>query len=323
MMDSSVSKHIMSQTFLQILTDMNDGISDPQLKGKIPVKLLHDSPYLDHKLDLYLQSNPNARPRDILVYLQSIESDARALLKSIRIPQNLTSSSSMETIIGREKELQLLDIYLNRRYKNNVILIGEPGVGKTSLILYYFKSHHLPLISVSAAEMLSGTKYRGEFEKRMQHVLETAQKEGSTIFFDEIHTLIHAGASEGGVSAANLLKPVITRGDIKVVGATTPEEATTLYADGAFERRFSFLKLKEPDMQTLRLIALNFVKESGENQCFPSSMFEEIVAFLDEKFPNRHYPDKLIDFIDFYLATNKQANFTLHETTVLFAESQI
>ena len=107
MMDSSVSKHIMSQTFLQILTDMNDGISDPQLKGKIPVKLLHDSPYLDHKLDLYLQSNPNARPRDILVYLQSIESDARALLKSIRIPQNLTSSSSMETIIGREKRASI------------------------------------------------------------------------------------------------------------------------------------------------------------------------------------------------------------------------
>ena len=76
-------------------------------------------------------------------------------------------------------------------------------------------------------------------------------------------------------------------------------------------------------MQTLRLIALNFVKESGENQCFPSSLFEEIVAFLDEKFPNRHYPDKLIDFIDFYLAANKQANFTLHEATVLFAESQI
>ncbi len=302
---------------------MNEGALDSRLRSQVPVELLHESPYLDHKLDKYYESHPNPAPVDVLKYLQSVESDAARIIRTIDVPDGDVPTAEVRELTGRDGELRLLDIYLNRLYKNNVILVGAPGVGKTALVLYYFRSRSLPLISISAAEMLSGTKYRGEFEQRMQLMIKKAQQEKSTIFFDEIHTLIHAGASEGGISAVNLLKPVITETNIRIIGATTPQEAKELYKDGAFERRFSFLKLEEPNKKMLRQIGEQIIRESGNSQGMSAETYTEVFDFLDSHFPNRYYPDKLIDFLDFFTTAQKRAGLSFSEAKKLFADSQI
>lgn len=289
--------------------------------NRVALDFLYSSPYLDRKYEEYLSTHPDASVAQVLRYLQSFESDASLFLNEIEIKSASERPIDTFSLVGRESELRMLDIFLNRKYKNNVILVGEPGVGKTTLIRSYFKKKRIAIEEVSTSALVAGTKYRGEFESKLNEILENAQNDNSVVFFDEIHTLVGAGAAEGGISAVNILKPVITSRNLRVIGATTPAEVHTLLEDAAFRRRFSFLTLREPADNALRAIAENFLME-WDSPHIEESVFAKIKGYLDETFPSRRYPDKLIDFLDFWMSARSCLAYGLEECMDLFCEVQ-
>ncbi len=168
----------------------------------------------------------------------------------------------MDPVIGRKKELEKLVQVLSRRLKNNPVLIGEPGVGKSAIVeglCQLIVSGNVPeqllnktVFSVDLAGMLAGTKYRGDFEEKLKNLIEVVQQDGDVILFiDEIHTLVGAGGSaESNMDAANLLKPLLARGDLQLIGATTIEEYRKyIEKDAALERRFTPVQVDEPSQQ--------------------------------------------------------------------------
>lgn len=164
----------------------------------------------------------------------------------------------LSPVIGREKEVELVLRVLSRKQKNNPVLVGEPGVGKTAIaegIAHRLARNLVPdclkqkrLLSLDMAAMVAGTKYRGEFEQRIRDMVEEAKRAGDVILFlDELHTIVGAGSAEGAIDAANILKPALGRGDIQLIGATTTEEYRKyIEKDAALERRFCKISVEEP-----------------------------------------------------------------------------
>ena len=170
----------------------------------------------------------------------------------------------IDPVIGRDQELRSLIQVLLRRRKNNPMLIGEPGVGKTALVEALAKRiyegdvpEHLKdvrLIELDLSKMLAGSRYRGDFEKRIKGVIEeiVSLKKGAILFIDEIHTLVGAGSTEGGLDASNMFKPALARGELHCIGATTLKEyKKKIEPDAALTRRFQTIVIKEPDSQSL------------------------------------------------------------------------
>lgn len=218
----------------------------------------------------------------------------------------------MDPVIGREKELNRVVEILCRRTKNNPILIGEAGVGKTAIIealSQKIADGEVPLnlqnkriISLDMATLVSGTKYRGEFEERMQKILrEVEQEENIILFIDEIHTLVGAGGAEGAIDASNILKPALARGTVHCIGATTIKEYKKfIEEDKALDRRFQKIIIEEPSLNTTVLI-LNKLKPIYEHYHqvkIPDDMISEIVHLSDKYIYYRHNPDKAIDVLD-------------------------
>ena len=166
-----------------------------------------------------------------------------------------------DPLIGREKELQQMIRILSRRTKNNPCLIGEAGVGKTAIVEGIARKilqgdvpeslQQMQLFALDLPALLSGAKYRGDFEERLKNCLAEASEHGNVILFiDELHTIVGAGAAEGAIDAANMLKPQLARGEIRLIGATTPEEfRATIGKDGALERRFQPVTVHEPSAE--------------------------------------------------------------------------
>ena len=218
----------------------------------------------------------------------------------------------MDPVVGREKELNRVVEILCRRTKNNPILIGEAGVGKTAIIealSQKIADGEVPLnlqnkriISLDMATLVSGTKYRGEFEERMQKILrEVEQEENIILFIDEIHTLVGAGGAEGAIDASNILKPALARGTVHCIGATTIKEYKKfIEEDKALDRRFQKIIIEEPSLDTTVLI-LNKLKPIYEHYHqvkIPDDMISEIVHLSDKYIYYRHNPDKAIDVLD-------------------------
>ena len=164
----------------------------------------------------------------------------------------------LDAVIGREEEIQRVVQILNRRQKNNPCLVGEPGVGKTALaegLAQRIASRNVPrmlqgrrLLALDMASLVAGTKYRGDFEERLKNLLEELVRDGTAILFiDEFHTIVGAGAAEGAIDAASILKPVLARGELQLIGATTNQEFRThIQKDAALERRFGRVQVEEP-----------------------------------------------------------------------------
>jgi len=235
-------------------------------------------------------------------------------LKRFAINLNeMAQSGKLDPVIGRNDEIRRILQILSRRTKNNPILIGEPGVGKTAIaegIAHRIISGDIPenlktkqLYSLDMGALIAGAKYKGEFEERLKSVIkEVIASEGEVILFiDEIHTLVGAGKSEGAMDAANILKPALARGDLRVIGATTLSEYQKYFEkDKALERRFQTIQVNEPD--TISAISiLRGLKERYESHHKVRIMDEAIVASveLSERYiSNRFLPDKAIDLID-------------------------
>lgn len=224
----------------------------------------------------------------------------------------LAREKKLDPVIGREKEIQRVIQVLCRKTKNNPVLIGEAGVGKTAIVeglAERIVNHLVPdilfdkrVISLDLASLVAGTKYRGEFEDRLKKIMREIQ--GSTnviVFIDELHTLIGAGAAEGAIDAANMLKPALARGELQCIGATTlAEYRKHIEKDSALERRFQSIHVKEPSMEDTLLI-LKGLRKSFENHHkvhYPDESLDLAVRLSERYINDRYLPDKAIDIID-------------------------
>ena len=221
-------------------------------------------------------------------------------------------NGEIDPVIGRDREVARVIEILSRRNKNNPVLIGEPGVGKTAVaeaiataIVAKKVPHDLlkkQVVSLDLGGLVAGTKYRGEFEDRMKKIIKEITANGNIILFvDEMHTLIGAGGAEGSIDAANILKPSLARGDIQMIGATTFDEYQKyVEKDQALARRFQIVRLNEPS-RTETLAILNGLKSKYEkfhHVKISQSALENAVDLSSRYISNRYLPDKAIDLID-------------------------
>ena len=217
-----------------------------------------------------------------------------------------------DNIIGREDEIERIIQILSRRTKNNPCLIGEPGVGKTAIVeglAERIVSGEVPenlkdkrIVSIDISGMVAGAKYRGDFEERIKKVLNEVKKVGDVILFiDEIHTIVGAGAAEGAIDAANILKPLLARGEIQLIGATTIEEYRKyIEKDSALERRFSPVDVGEPtEAETIEIIkGIRDKYEAHHNVKITDEAINSAVTLSVRYITDRFLPDKAIDLID-------------------------
>lgn len=225
---------------------------------------------------------------------------------------NEAKSGKLDPVIGRDKEVKRVMEILSRRTKNNPILIGEAGVGKTAIVEELSRliaNEEVPLcligkrvISLDMATMVAGTKYRGEFEERMKKVLKEIEDNTEIILFiDEIHTLVGAGGAEGAIDASNILKPSLARGKIRCIGATTTEEYKKfIEKDSALERRFQKVFVEEPSVSEIRNILLNIrgIYEKYHNVVINDDILDNLISISEKYIFDRNRPDKEIDILD-------------------------
>ena len=228
---------------------------------------------------------------------------------------NLTLAAQeqrLDPVVGREKEIERVIQILGRRTKNNPVLIGEPGVGKTAIaegLALKIVNHEVPdiledkkLIQLDMGLLVAGTKYRGEFEERLKKIMDEIRGAGNVILIiDEMHTLIGAGAAEGAIDAANILKPVLSRGELQVIGATTLEEYRKyVEKDAALERRFQPVYIEQPTVEdAIEIIrGLKFKYEEHHRLNISDEAVVAAVTLSDKYITDRFLPDKAIDIID-------------------------
>ena len=224
----------------------------------------------------------------------------------------LAEKNGLDPVVGREKEIERVSQILSRRKKNNPLLIGEPGVGKSAIaeglalrIIHKKVSRVLygkRVVSLDLASLVAGTKYRGQFEERMKAVMNELEKNDNVILFiDEIHTIVGAGGATGSLDASNMFKPALARGDIQCIGATTLDEyRQNIEKDGALERRFQKVLIEETDVEETIEILKN-IKEKYENHhnvIYTNDALQACAELTYRYVTDRYLPDKAIDALD-------------------------
>ena len=265
-------------------------------------------------------------PSSKVVYVfRKLNVDIKSLLKMLNISKkkgikkgilnelgiNLNDKNKDDVLIGRDEEINDIINILCCKNKNNPILIGDAGVGKTAIIEELarriengdvpFKLRNKKIFSVSMASLVSGTKYRGEFEEKINKLInEVENNEDIILFIDEIHTLVGAGGADGAIDASNILKPSLARGNIKIIGATTKDEYNKYFSgDKALSRRFRIVLCEEPSISKTKDILLG-IKDiyEGYHVIISDSILEKIVNFSNVYIKNKKFPDKAIDILD-------------------------
>ncbi|HIP36143.1 MAG TPA: AAA family ATPase, partial [Crocinitomix sp.] len=281
------------------MTDLNDSVGSLLKDSKITKKILKEA-----IMDLRNGNNVNS---------VSAEDTYQSLSKYAINLNTRAESGKLDPIIGRDDEIRRVLQILTRRTKNNPILIGEPGVGKTAIaegIAHRIVDGDVPenlkskvVYSLDMGALIAGAKYKGEFEERLKAVVkEVIDSEGEIILFiDEIHTLVGAGGGDGAMDAANILKPALARGELRAVGATTLDEYQKYFEkDKALIRRFQTVMIDEPDTEDAISI-LRGIKEKYETYHKVLIKDEAIIAAVElsqRYITERHLPDKAIDLID-------------------------
>ena len=225
---------------------------------------------------------------------------------------NAARDNKLDPVVGRDSEIQRVVQILSRRTKNNPVLVGEPGVGKTAIVealAQQIYSGEIPetlqgkrLVTLDMGALVAGTKYRGEFEERLKKVIEEIKTAGNCVLFiDEVHTLVGAGAAEGAVDASNILKPSLARGEIQCIGATTLDDYRKyVERDPALERRLQPVRVEEPNgdetVQILMGVKGNY--EEHHNVEFTEAAIRAAAALATRFIPDRFLPDKAIDLLD-------------------------
>ncbi|NLA86566.1 MAG: ATP-dependent Clp protease ATP-binding subunit, partial [Clostridiales bacterium] len=251
------------------------------------------------------------KPRQSATVGRSKKSETKTLDQFSRDLTDMARSSALDPVIGRDNEIQRVIQILSRRTKNNPVLIGESGVGKTAIaegLAQRVVSGDVPemlkdkrVVSLDLTGMVAGTKYRGDFEERIKAAIDEVIKAGDVVLFiDEMHTIIGAGAAEGAIDAANIIKPALGRGEIQVIGATTLNEYRKhVEKDAALERRFQPVTVNEPtpEESVLILKGLRDRYEAHHKLKITDEAIEAAVKMSGRYINDRYLPDKAIDLV--------------------------
>lgn len=292
--DNNNGEVTISHLFSALL-DVGEGIA---IRILISMDLDLDSMYDEFTSKIYERKNNHQK---------------KLLIDELGVNLNeMAKNNLIDPVVGRDEEIKKVEEILLRRTKNNPLLIGAPGVGKTAiveLLATLLESGNVPaklqnkkIISLDMASAVAGTKYRGEFEERMKKIIEEIEQNDQIILFiDEIHTLIGAGGAEGAIDASNILKPALARGKIRCIGATTMEEYKKHFEkDKALERRFQNVIIEEPSIERTRdiLYQLKPIYEEYHNVKISKDSIDKIISLSEKYIYNRYRPDKQIDILD-------------------------
>jgi len=246
----------------------------------------------------------------------------------------LAIDDKLDPVIGREKEIERVAQVLSRRKKNNPVLIGEPGVGKTAIaegLALRIIQKKVPrilqekrVVTLDLAGLVAGTKYRGQFEERMKALMNELEKADDVILFiDELHTIVGAGGASGSLDASNMFKPALARGDIQCIGATTFDEYRKyIETDGALDRRFQKVMVEPPSVdETIQILEnIKFKYEEHHHVLYSSEAIHSAVRLSERYITDRHLPDKAIDVLDEAGSRVHMGNFTVSEEILKFEE---
>lgn len=246
----------------------------------------------------------------------------------------LANDDKLDPVIGREKEIERVAQVLSRRKKNNPVLIGEPGVGKTAIaegLALRIINRKVPrtlqdkrVVTLDLAGLVAGTKYRGQFEERMKALMNELEKADDIILFiDELHTIVGAGGASGSLDASNMFKPALARGDIQCIGATTLDEYRKFVeTDGALDRRFQKVMVDPPSVeQTIEILEnIKFKYEEHHNVRYEHQAIEDAVKLSDRYITDRFLPDKAIDVLDEAGSRVHMGNFTVSDEILKLEE---
>lgn len=248
----------------------------------------------------------------------------------------LATEDKLDPVIGREKEIERVAQVLSRRKKNNPVLIGEPGVGKTAIaegLALRIVQRKVPrilqekrVVTLDLAGLVAGTKYRGQFEERMKALMNELEKADDVILFiDELHTIVGAGGASGSLDASNMFKPALARGDIQCIGATTLDEYRKyIETDGALDRRFQKVMVDPPSAdETIQILEnIKFKYEEHHHVRYSTESIENAVKLSERYITDRYLPDKAIDVIDEAGSRVHMGNFTVSEE-ILNLEAEV
>lgn len=309
----------ITEEFKQLIEGVNQEMRRNRDRNNFGYYLLKNLVWTDGlAMDMLRATNVN--PKEVNDLLEFYLSNDTNSVKESKTPNldkygddlTLKALSKIDGVIGREEEISRIIQVLTRRTKNNPVLIGEAGVGKTAIVEGLAKKiaqGDVPdimkgkkIISLDMSHMVAGTKYRGDFEKRITDTLkEVSALDDTILFIDEIHTIIGAGSSEGGLDASNIMKPYLSKGDLKVIGATTISEYRQyIEKEPALERRMQPIMVEEPTVeQTIEIIkGIRDKYESFHKVRISDEVIEEAVNLSDRYLIDRFLPDKAIDVID-------------------------
>ena len=245
-------------------------------------------------------------------------------------------NNELDPVIGRDKEVDRVIEILCRRCKNNPLLIGSAGVGKTAIVEELARRIYLgnvpiglrnkKIISIDMCALVAGTKYRGEFEEKIKKLIrELEENEDIIIFIDEIHTIVGAGGAEGAIDASNIFKPALSRGKIKLVGATTQEEYKKyIEKDNALDRRFQKVFIEQPTKETLKdiLMKLKDIYENFHNVKISENIIDKIIYLSDRYIYDRYEPDRSIDILD-EVCTKVSLKENIEEKEIIKLEKEL
>ena len=274
------------------------GVDIDALQGEVLDRIDHPHPESDGEPSRTEKAKGRQAPQLIKKYGRNLN--------------DMAKEDRMDPVIGRDKEIQRVIQILARRTKNNPILLGEPGVGKTAIaeglaqrivegsVPYMLQDKKV--VSLSLASLVAGAKYRGEFEERLKGLIDEVRQDGTIILFiDEMHTLVGAGAAEGALDAANILKPALSRGEIQIIGATTLDEYKKhLEKDAALSRRFQTILVEEPSIEDAKKILMGLRGKYEAFHCarIEDAAIEAAVRLSHRYITDRFLPDKAVDLMD-------------------------
>lgn len=293
--------------------DYAQGVSYGKIKEEhLLYAILHCKESIAYKIIKSLGLSPS----DLIIDLEEIY-DFKESKEEMKYAVNLTQKAregKLDSLFEYDNYLKRMLVILNKKYKNNPLLVGDAGVGKTAIVEGFAKYAYqnnldYEILTLNLSQMLSNTKYRGDFESRMDEAMNyISSRENVILFIDEIHTIIGTGSSENSLDVANILKPYLARADIKIIGATTIDEyQKTIFKDKALRRRFDLINVLEPTLDVTKKILLG-LKPSYED-FHKIKLDDDLISYLcdeaDAKIHNKKRPDKCIDILDEMLSYAK------------------
>ena len=293
--------------------DYAQGVSYGKIKEEhLLYAILHCKESIAYKIIKSLGLSPS----DLIIDLEEIY-DFKESKEEMKYAVNLTQKAregKLDSLFEYDNYLKRMLVILNKKYKNNPLLVGDAGVGKTAIVEGFAKYAYqnnldYEILTLNLSQMLSNTKYRGDFESRMDEAMNyISSRENAILFIDEIHTIIGTGSLENSLDVANILKPYLARADIKIIGATTIDEyQKTIFKDKALRRRFDLINVLEPTLDVTKKILLG-LKPSYED-FHKIKLDDDLISYLcdeaDAKIHNKKRPDKCIDILDEMLSYAK------------------